>query len=158
MTDAIELCAALVEDGVTTVVATPHQLGRYDRLNTASLVRQTLSVLIEELASRNIPLELFAGADVRIDERIVRLLEADEVLAVGPSGKHLLLEFPHETFVDPSPIIEALADFGIQTIITHPERHAFLTGSTRRLIKTSLKRIRRFRHRIKCIAKRHRTA
>ena len=29
MADALELCRALAADGVTTVVATPHQLGAY---------------------------------------------------------------------------------------------------------------------------------
>jgi len=131
--DSLDLCRALVADGVTTVFATPHQLGRYDGVNTAARIGEALAALQAELAAANIPLELAAGADVRIDERLLRLVENGEALTAGPLGKHLLLELPHDLFVDPLPAIVALAERGIQTIMTHPERHRYLAGSRRRL-------------------------
>jgi protein-tyrosine phosphatase len=131
--DSLALCRALVADGVTTVFATPHQLGRYDGINTAASIRQALAELQAELSAANIPLVLVPGADVRIDERLVRLVESGDVLTAGPLGRHLLLELPHGLFVDPLPAIAALQERGIQTIMTHPERHRYLAGSTRRL-------------------------
>src|SRR5688500_20294018 len=38
--ESLALCELLARDAMTTVVATPHQLGRYDRLNSASVVRE----------------------------------------------------------------------------------------------------------------------
>ncbi|MBA3482846.1 MAG: hypothetical protein H0T51_13635 [Pirellulales bacterium] len=113
--------------------ATPHQLGRYDGVNTAARIGETLAELQAELAAANIPLELTAGADVRIDERLLKLVQKGEALTAGPLGKHLLLELPHDLFVDPLPPIVELAERGIQTIMTHPERHRYLAGSTQRL-------------------------
>ena len=51
-TQAVALCAALAEDGITTVVATPHQLGRYDRLNSAdvAVVHPVVASAVELLA------------------------------------------------------------------------------------------------------------
>jgi len=130
---AIALCEALVADGITTVIATPHQLGRYDGDVTAARIRLAIAALQVEVDSRSIPLEIVPGADVRIDERIFTLLDNDTILTAGPFGRHLLLELPHELYVNPVPIIVALGTRGIQTILTHPERHSFLAGSTRRL-------------------------
>jgi hypothetical protein len=50
MSEALALCEALVADGITTVIATPHQLGRYDRLNSASQVREAVATLCAAIA------------------------------------------------------------------------------------------------------------
>lgn len=131
--ESLRLCEALVADGVTTVFATPHQLGRFDGVNTSARVQQTLTRLRQELVAAGIPLELCPGADVRIDERLPRLVDQGDVLAAGPLGKHLLLELPHGLFVDPMPAIAALGERGIQVVMTHPERHRYLAGAMGRL-------------------------
>jgi protein-tyrosine phosphatase len=131
--DALDLCEALVDDGVTTVVCTPHQLGGYDRINTAASIRQAVADLSAVLAAERIPLELFPGADVRVDERLPRLLETDQVLTVADARRHLLLELPHELFVDPLSAIAALNERGIQSIMTHPERHRYLAPMPERI-------------------------
>jgi protein-tyrosine phosphatase len=123
---ALSLCRALVADGVRTVVATPHQLGRYEGRNSGPQIRQAVERLRQALAQGQIPLTVLAGADVRIDERIPQFLESQEVLAVGDVGQHLLLELPHEVFVDPIGLLAPLRHMGITAVITHPERHQFL--------------------------------
>jgi len=131
--ESLRLCTTLVADGVTTVFATPHQLGGYDRVNTAAAVRTAVAELNASLADAAVPLEVLPGGDVRVDERLGRLLEQDEVLTCGDLGKHLLLELPHEVFVDPLPAIKALAARGVQVIMTHPERHRYLVGAVDRI-------------------------
>jgi protein-tyrosine phosphatase len=131
--DALELCRALVADGVTTVIASPHQLGIYDGYNTAELIRQTVAEFTEQLAAAEISLEVVAGADIRVDERLGRLLDADEVVTIADKRRHLLLELPHQLLVDPLPAISDIADRGIQTIMTHPERHRYLAGAVDRI-------------------------
>lgn len=129
LADSISLCEALVADGITTVVATPHQLGRYDKLNSAQLVRRAVSELAAELLDRDIPLEIYPGGDVRVDERLPRLLDTGDVGTTADAGRHLLLELPHELYVDPLPTIDVLRERGLQPVLTHPERHAYLNGS-----------------------------
>lgn len=121
--EALELCQALVNDGITTVIATPHQLGRYDGRNSAASVRTACNQLQDELNRRRIPLTVKPGADVRVDERIAGLLKMDEVLTLGDGRAHLLLELPHETYIDPQLLIRLLVSRGIQPILSHPERH-----------------------------------
>jgi protein-tyrosine phosphatase len=121
--EALALCRALVADGFTTVVATPHQLGRYDRRNSGTVVRAAVDALRGALSAAGVPLEVLPGADVRLDERILALLNANEVLTVGGMGACLLLELPHETYIDPLPMVRVLAARGLRAIVTHPERH-----------------------------------
>ena len=131
--DALELCAALVDDGVTSVVATPHQLGGYDRDNSPQRVRAAVAALADALVARGIPLEVAPGGDVRIDERLAELVAADQASTVADLRRHLLLELPFDLYVDPLSAIQSLAERGMQAILTHPERHRYLTGQTDRI-------------------------
>ena len=125
--EALELCRALCEDGITTVIATSHQLGRYDGCCEVPRVRSAVSALNAVLAEKAIPLMLAAGADVRVDERIPALLEEDSVLTLADLGRHLLLELPAEIFIDLKPLLVELAAKGIEAVVCHPERNLFLT-------------------------------
>lgn len=131
MGESIALCEALVRDGITTVVATPHQLGRYDRENSANCIREAVSELSTALKERRVPIEVLPGGDVRLDERLPRLLDTDEIVTVADAGRHLLLELPHELFVDPTMMIAILRKRRQQAIMTHPERHRYLQGSVK---------------------------
>jgi protein-tyrosine phosphatase len=126
---AVELCRALVADGVTAAIATPHQLGRYHGKNEPAAVREAVAALNRTLLVEGVPLHVFPGADVRIDERIDRLIADDGVLTLADGRTFLLLELPHDTFIDPLPLMHRLTAAGITPILSHPERHAFVTGA-----------------------------
>lgn len=129
LVEALGLCRALVADGITTAVATPHQLGRYHGRNTAAEVRAAVEGLNRSLMSEGIPLAVLPGADVRVDEQIPRMLAGGQVLTLGDRGKVLLLELPHDVFIDPLPLVRRLSEQGVRSIISHPERNRFLTSS-----------------------------
>jgi protein-tyrosine phosphatase len=112
----------VVADGVTTVVATAHQLGAYGRRNHGDCVRAAVVELQTALDSQRIPLRVLPGAEVRIDERVPMLLKSGEVLTLGDAGSHLLLELPDEDYIDPLSLIRTLNPTGVRTIIAHPER------------------------------------
>ncbi len=126
MEAAVSLCRALVQDRIAAVVATPHQLGRYDACNDAVTIREGVTDLTRVLERAGIPLAVLPGADVRLDERIPQLLESGQILTVADRGRHLMLELPHEIFIDPLPLLARLHEMGVRSVITHPERHAAL--------------------------------
>src|SRR5215475_13968790 len=70
--ESLVLCRSLMRDGITTVIATPHQLGRYDGQNRAKDVRERVEALQEVLDEKSIPLKILSGGEVRIDERITK--------------------------------------------------------------------------------------
>ena len=133
--ESISLSKALLHDGIVDVIATPHQLGRFSDDNEAEQIREKVTVLNEWLKNNGVHLNVFPGADVRVDERICRLIEADKVLTLADQGKHILLELPHEIFIDIEPLIIELSAMGIQAVISHPERHPALSRQPDRLLK-----------------------
>jgi protein-tyrosine phosphatase len=124
---SLRLCRALSADGIGVVVATPHQLGRWDGANWAGRIREEVAALNKALARDNIALKVLAGADVRVDERILQLLESDKVLTLGDAGKCMLLELPHEIFIDIEFLLVELSALGVQSVISHPERNGVLS-------------------------------
>ncbi len=126
MQASLALCQSLVEDGVDTVIATPHQLGRYAGTNHSSAVRDAVSGLQTQLHERNIPLRVLPGGDVRLEIDIPRFLDSDVILTLADGGKYLLLELPHDVIVDFSLMIRSLSGSGRQVILSHPERNDVL--------------------------------
>lgn len=128
MADAVALCRALVNDGITVVVATPHQMGRYDGANEPTKIRSAVKELSEILAAEKIFLGVVPGADIRIDERLGPMLDNDQISTIADARKYLLLELPNDTLINPIGIIGELVSRGVTPIITHPERHPILAG------------------------------
>ncbi|MFC1738353.1 tyrosine-protein phosphatase [Planctomycetota bacterium] len=127
MDDALALCRALVNDGIETVIATPHQLGRFNHSSNAENIREAVRVLNEELESNDIILSVIPGADIRVDERICQMLKTEQILTLADGGRYILLELPHEIFIDIEPLLDDLGLLGIQAVISHPERHSVLS-------------------------------
>jgi len=122
LAESLELCRALVDDGIGTVIASPHQLGRYDGRNSGPAIREAVEALAAALSERNIPLQVLPGAEVRMDERIGRLVRSGEVLTLADRAL-LLLELPPDNYIDPLPLIRWLARQEIAVIVAHPERY-----------------------------------
>jgi len=135
MSESLSLCRALADDCISDVIATPHQLGRFSDCNEAAQIRDQVAALNEELESNGISLNVVPGGDVRVDERICRLIEDDKVLTLADGGKYVLLELPHEVFIDIEPLLVGLSSLGIQAIISHPERHPIIARRPRVLLK-----------------------
>lgn len=129
--DAVALCRALADDGVSTVVACAHQLGRFNGKNSAGCIRKAVAMLQRVLDAQGIPLTLLPGGDVRLDERIPDLLARDLVTTVGDGRRYLLIEPHREVFIDMLPLIEELSAGGVRAIISHPERNPLLMSHQR---------------------------
>ncbi len=133
--ESLILCRALLEDGITDVIATPHQLGRYIDSNEAVVIREQVALLNQELKKSDLPLRIVPGGDVRVDERICRLVEEDKVLTLADQDQYILLELPHEIFIDIEPLLIELSDMGVRPILSHPERHPVIAKQPNLLLK-----------------------
>lgn len=125
---ALALCRKLAEEGIGTVVATPHQLGRFEYSNNAMNVKDAVRNLNDEIRKNSISLKVVPGGEVRVDERICQLLEADRILTIANGGKYILLELPYQVFIDIEPLLIELASMGIQSVISHAELIAPLSS------------------------------
>jgi protein-tyrosine phosphatase len=123
MAEAVTLCETLAADNTGLVVATPHQLGRFEQKTPAREVRRAVERLNRELAERAINLRVLPGGEVRLDERIGELLALDESLSLADVHRHVLLELPAEIFIDAGSLFDELGSHGLDVIIAHPERN-----------------------------------
>ncbi len=124
--EALALCRLLVHDGVTDVIATPHQLGRYEGGNRASSVRSSATQLQQLLEQARVPLKIHAGGEVRVDERIPQLLEQDEILTLADRRRHLLLELSFSSYIEPEGLLNYLSGTQMSIILAHAERYSTL--------------------------------
>lgn len=122
MEETLTMARLAVEDGITQVIVTPHQLGNY-QMNSGALVRELVQQVQQRLIAEGIRLTLLPGADVRIEEGMLDRIKTGEVLTLADRGKHILLELPHELYYPLEGVIEVLASCGIQSILSHPERN-----------------------------------
>jgi protein-tyrosine phosphatase len=124
ISESLELCRMLVEDGIATVTATPHQLGRFDDSNEAQKVREAVHNLNKVVKNNGIPLKIVPGGEIRVDERICEFLEDDKIMTLADNGRHILLELPCQVSVDITSLLTELASIGVQCVISHVERIA----------------------------------
>ena len=126
--EAIGMAEMAVADGTSTIVATPHQLGSYSR-NRGATIREHVTRMEQQLATRKIPLRVLPGADVRIEPALVRRIAGGDVLTVADRKRHVLLELPHEIYLPLERLLAELKAAGMVGILTHPERNQGILGS-----------------------------
>ncbi|RMG54795.1 MAG: tyrosine protein phosphatase [Acidobacteria bacterium] len=119
----------LVDQGVTTVVATPHVFDiRYRTPSGDEIMNRWLRVK-EALDGR---LNIVCGAEVRLVPEIMTVLDRREIFING--GRYLLIEFPGELIPHGTEnLLFELMSLGVRPIIAHPERHPRLLADPDRL-------------------------
>lgn len=120
--ESLAMAEMAVGDGIRTIIATPHQLGAFAH-NEGDMIRQQTDELQQLLRKRQIPLEVLAGADVRVDEGLFEGLRTGQVVSLANQGKHVLLELPHELYFRLETVLDGLAATQMVGILSHPERN-----------------------------------
>ena len=119
---SLAMAQMAVADGTRTIIVTPHQLGNFSQ-NRGDPIRQLTLQLQELLRQHEIPLEIMPGADVRIEDIMIGLLDSGEVLSLGDRRRHVLLELPHELYFPLEGVLAELNRRGMAGILSHPERN-----------------------------------
>lgn len=122
---AIELAQLAVDDGITHMVCTPHiHPGRYE--NTPQTISQALSKFATRLKELDIPLNVAAGAEIRIGPEILQKIPQNELPFIGKWQDQpvLLLEFPSNSIpLGSEKLTQWLLKQNIIPMIAHPERN-----------------------------------
>jgi protein-tyrosine phosphatase len=135
MREAIKMARAAVDDGIYTLVATPH-------VNTASLdvtdvfafstkLQKALTELRYRCTVLDIPLMLMAGGEVNTG------MGMDYIRPFAINGEsYVLVEFPHSFLPgDAAETIFSCVTAGFTPIIAHPERNTSVVERPDRLDK-----------------------
>jgi protein-tyrosine phosphatase len=120
--DALAMARLAADDGTTTIVATPHQLGSWSK-NRGDEVRQLVAECNERIAAEKIPLTVLAGGEIRIEPALIEQLVTGELVTLGDHRRHVLLELPHELYFPLDGLMDELAARRITVVLAHPERN-----------------------------------
>jgi len=130
---SLEFCRVALADGVTTLVATPHQKpGQYE--NPPQAIQLKVRELQQALREADVPIGIVEGAEVYCVPDIVQRVREKRVTTIGDTGRYILLEFPYQQFpLRPEETVFQLKLGGVTPVLAHPERIAFFTGDIKRL-------------------------
>lgn len=132
---ALALAQALVDDGVTTVVCTPHVFpGRYENWRSSVLDEHAkFQALLQEAGS---PLKLLCGGEVRLTPEALELLARNELPFLGEVNGYrtMLLEMPDgQVPLGALNFVRYLVAHKVRPIVVHPERNRGVMEKIERL-------------------------
>jgi protein-tyrosine phosphatase len=132
---SLEFCRVALADGVTTLVATPHQKpGQYD--NTPEAIQAGVQELRAALRGAAIEVEILEGAEVYHTADLLTRLREKRVTTLGGTGRYLLLELPYQQM--PLKVEESVFQLklaGVTPVLAHPERIQYFIADMNRLEK-----------------------
>jgi protein-tyrosine phosphatase len=128
--DSLAMCRKAAEDGIHTIVATPHTLnGVY--VNPIFDVVEQVSSLNKAMSANGIPVKILPGADVHLCRDMWRHVASGGAGTINDGKKYLLMELPAHSI--PSQLKDEIFNLkvrGITPIITHPERNSVIQKDT----------------------------
>lgn len=132
--EMLEMCRMARQDGITTIVATPHCLdGEF--FSEPEEIRLRTSQLKSALKDAAIDLNVLPGMEVRIAPDLPKLLENRRILTLN-DGKYVLLELhPSHLPAGLENLLEILVQSGFGAIIAHPEKNLGIQSNPEYLYK-----------------------
>ncbi len=130
MEDSIQMCRIGRQDGIETIVATPHILpGIYE--NDRSAILSKVSALNAALLncelktqSSELSLNILPGSDVHFSSDLLGRLQKKEIVTVNDQNRYLMIEFAFQGIpYQAEEVLFQLMTNGITPIISHPERN-----------------------------------
>jgi protein-tyrosine phosphatase len=131
MQESVAMARVAYEDGVRTIVATPHV--SHDYPTNPEEIAERVDELNAALSAADVDLTVVAGAELAFN----RLAELDEAAInacqIG-SGPYILVESPYTYTGDMvERLIEDLQIAGLRPVLAHPERSGAFLGQLERL-------------------------
>ncbi|QDU61173.1 Tyrosine-protein phosphatase YwqE [Planctomycetes bacterium Pan216] len=120
--EALAMCRIAWEEGTRHVAAVAHQNEQWEDV-TPERIREAAGRLTKQLADEGIDLEIFPSAEVMLCPDLDDLFDKGQLLTIADAGKYLLIEMPHNLFIDPRPVGRVLIPSGVSMILAHAERY-----------------------------------
>lgn len=121
---SLEMARVALDDGITTIVATPHGRKSWEvhGVYSVDIVHQRLATLHAALAEADLPLEVVPGTELFYEADLPARLKAGELLPYG-STRTVLMEMPNDILRSSlEQGLFAMQLAGYQVVLAHPER------------------------------------
>ena len=129
MEESLKMARIAVEDGIHTIVATPHCLnGIYS--NRRSDILSACAGLNRVLKEHQVPLEILPGSEARLCLEILDELEKGRLMTINDAGRYISVELPDQFIPDTViAFINRLRGMNITPIVSHPERNPVIQNN-----------------------------
>lgn len=122
LSESLNMARAAVNEGIHTIVATPHHQNGY-YFNPKNDIEYHILVLNNKLQEANIPLTVLPGQEIRINLNIINELLSGIIVPIN-NTKYLFIELPSwEVPLFTEQVIYEIQLNGYIPIIVHPERN-----------------------------------
>ncbi len=124
MEESVALARLLVQQGVTTAVATVHNYeGAYEA--PADAIRRAANDLQTVLDDMQVPLKIVPAMEIQLREGVPDKLRQGKLMTIGDRGAFVLVELPfHDISMNVTDILFRIQVTGVRCILAHPERNA----------------------------------
>ena len=127
--EALQMCQLAWNEGVRMAAVTGHQNDTW-RLTPEQII-SAADQLAAELSSLGCPLELSPMGEVMLSADTFDDWQQGRLLSIGNHGCYLLVEFPHNLFLDIRDLTSEMAELGVRLVLAHAERYPeLLHGGT----------------------------
>lgn len=136
--ESVEMCRIGYQDGIKTIVATPHVLPEIYKNSRSTILSkvQELQSATRNLQSKmnsELSLVILPGADIHFSPDLLELYQNQELMTVSDNNRYLMVEFDFQSIpYRGEEILFRLLTHGVIPIITHPERNYEMTRDPRR--------------------------
>jgi protein-tyrosine phosphatase len=125
--EALAMARLAVADGISAVVATPHQGGLFP-CDRGPSIREQVRAFQQSLDREQTPLRVFSGGELRIEDGLVPAeviagVANGQILTLADRRRHLLLDLAENEYLPVEPLLAALRPAGLTGILAHPERN-----------------------------------
>lgn len=122
MEASLQLARRAVEEGVTSIVVTPHAYHPYFETEHHDITKK-VAHLQQRLDEEQIPLTLYVGQEIRIFGELIDALESREAHSLAGS-RYVLVELPSQSLpAYTESLFFQLQAAGYVPVIAHPERN-----------------------------------
>ena len=136
MDDAVRMCRLSHAEGVRLSVALAHQNEAWPGV-TPGRIREAAAALAARLRDERLEFAVYPAAEVMVGPDTEADWRAGRLVSVADRGTYLLIEFPHNLYLDVRSLVRSLVRAGVRPILAHPERTPELLyepGAIERLI------------------------
>lgn len=121
--ECITIIRQAVKEGVTDIMLTPHYIEKSEYSCNNKEKEGLYNRLKTYLIKHNIPVKIYLGNEIFINDHIVQLIKKGEIKPLGDS-KYLLVELPLQNVMqNVNDIFFDLLLKGYTPILAHPERY-----------------------------------
>ena len=122
--DALEMCRIAYDEGTRHITAGAHFNSIWQ--NRPDDIRPAAEKLRQALIEHDIPIKIYPNTEVALYPELMRDWLAGDLLGYNDQRHYLLIEFPHNIYVDIKGLVEELIQHETRPVLAHAERYSQL--------------------------------